>query len=40
MIIEKEKSDAVESLFSALNKTSRWRSKLADQYDDPSPSYS
>jgi len=35
MIIEKEKSDAIESLFTALTKTSLWRRKLVDQYTDP-----
>src|SRR6267154_4681973 len=35
MFIEKEKSDCVESLITGLNKTSRWRGKLANQYDDP-----
>ena len=32
MILEKEKSDCTESIFTALNKTTRWRNKLADQY--------
>jgi hypothetical protein len=35
MIIEKDKSDAVESLFTGLTKASRWRRKLVDQYTDP-----
>jgi hypothetical protein len=35
MIIEKEKSDCIESLFAALIKTSLWRRKLVDQYTDP-----
>lgn len=35
MIIEKEKSDCVESISTACNKTRRWRTRLADQYDDP-----
>ncbi len=34
-MIEKEKSDCIESLFTALTKTSRWRRKLVDQYTDP-----
>jgi hypothetical protein len=35
MIIEKEKSDCIESLFTGLTKASRWRLKLVDQYTDP-----
>jgi hypothetical protein len=34
MFIEKDKSDCIESLITALKKTSRWRAKLANQYDD------
>jgi hypothetical protein len=34
-IIEREKSECIESLLTALTKTSRWRRKLVDQYADP-----
>jgi hypothetical protein len=34
-MIEKEKSDCIESLFTGLTKASRWRLKLVDQYTDP-----
>jgi hypothetical protein len=34
-MIEKEKYDCIESLFTALTKTSRWRRKLVDQYTGP-----
>lgn len=34
MIIEKEKSECVDSLFTGLTKTHRWRKKLTDQYTD------
>jgi hypothetical protein len=34
-MIEKEKSDCIESLFTGLTKASRWRRKLVDQYTDP-----
>jgi len=34
-MIEKEKSDCIESLFTGLTKASRWRQTLVDQYTDP-----
>jgi glucosamine kinase len=34
-MLEKEKSDCAESLFTGLTKASRWRRKLVDQYTDP-----
>jgi hypothetical protein len=34
-MIEREKSDCIDSLYTALAKTSRWRRKLVDQYTDP-----
>ncbi len=38
-MIEKEKSDCIESLSAGLTKASRWRRKLVDQYTDPRNSY-
>jgi len=34
-MIEKMKSDCIESISAGLTKTSRWRQKLVDQYTDP-----
>lgn len=39
MIIEKEKSECVDSLFTGLTKTKNWRKKLTGQYTDTRNAY-